>query len=112
MYKITPIDGGIVALIIGAVQMIKKRVPDRLVPVLPFLVGWVLVVPAIIIGEGGVPKLSVFLSKIFLEGLKVGALASAGFKVGHTTVFGEKPPSWGNATRQDAPGDVEKEGVR
>ena len=88
-YVITPIDGGIVALIIAAVQAVKKQIPGRFVPVLPFLFGWVLVIPAVIISAGGVPSVSVFLSKIFLEGLKVGALASAGFKVGHTTVLGK-----------------------
>lgn len=88
-YVITPIDGGIVALIIAAVQAVKKQIPGRFVPVLPFLFGWVLVIPAVIISAGGVPSVSVFVSKIFLEGLKVGALASAGFKVGHTTVLGK-----------------------
>lgn len=86
-YTITPIDGGIVALIIAAVQVVKKYVPCRFVPVLPFVFGWVLVVPAVIISAGGVPAASVFISKIFLEGLKVGALASATFKVGHTTIL-------------------------
>lgn len=89
-YTITPLDGGIVALIIMVVQAVKKHVPGRFVPVLPFLFGWVLVVPAVIISVGGVPVASVFVSKVFLEGLKVGALASAGFKVGHTTVLGKE----------------------
>lgn len=89
-YSISPIDGGIVALIVMAVQVAKKYVSDRFVPVLPFIFGWVLVVPAVIISAGGVPVASVFISKIFLEGLKVGALASAGFKVGHTTVLGKE----------------------
>lgn len=89
-YTITPIDGGIVALIIAIVQAVKKRVPCRFVPVLPFIFGWILVMPAVIISSGGVPAASVFVSKIFLEGLKVGALASAGFKVGHTTVLGKE----------------------
>ena len=88
-YVITPIDGGIVALIITIVQAVKQHVPKRFVPVLPFIFGWLLAVPAVIITSGGVPSASVFESKIFLEGLKVGALASAGFKVGHTTVLGK-----------------------
>lgn len=88
-YVITPIDGGIVALIIMVVQAVKRHIPSRFVPVLPFVFGWLLVVPAVIISAGGVPSTSVFVSKIFLEGLKVGALASAGFKVGHTTVLGK-----------------------
>ena len=89
-YSITPIDGGIVALIIAAVQAMKKHVPSRFVPVLPFIFGWILVVPAVIISSGGVPEVAVFASKVFLEGLKVGALASASFKVGHTTILGKE----------------------
>lgn len=89
-YSISPIDGGIVALIIMAVQAVKKHIPGRFVPVLPFVFGWVLVLPAVIVSSGEVPAASVFVSKIFLEGLKVGALASAGFKVGHTTVLGKE----------------------
>lgn len=88
-YSITPIDGGLVTLIIMAVQAIKPKVPDRFVPVLPFLFGWILVTPAIIISDSGIPTVSVFISKIFLEGLKVGALASATFKVGHTSILGK-----------------------
>lgn len=89
-FSITPMDGGLVVLVILGVQALKKYVMPRCVPILPFIVSWILTVPAVIVAQGGVSSVLVLISQVFLEGLKVAVLAMATYKIQHTTVLGKR----------------------
>lgn len=89
-FSITPMDGGLVVLVILGVQALKRHVVPRCVPVLPFIISWILMVPAVIVAQGGVPNVWVLISQAFLEGLKVAVLAMATYKIQYTTVLGKR----------------------
>ncbi len=88
MDGISLIDAGVVGVVIAITQLLKKYIAERWVPLVPFFISLALAVPVTILHHKGIPTLSVFLSMILLEGLKIGALASASFKVAKTTVLG------------------------
>jgi hypothetical protein len=89
-FNITPLDGGLVALVILGVQSLKKYIIPRWVPLLPFIISWILAVPAVIVARGELPSLLVLISQVFLEGLKVAVLAMATYKIQYTTVLGKR----------------------
>jgi hypothetical protein len=89
-FTITPIDGGLVVLVILGVQALKKYFTPRCVPVLPFIISWFLAIPAVIVARGAFPSLVVFISQVFLEGLKVAVLAMATYKIQYTTILGKR----------------------
>ncbi len=88
-FFLTPLDGGLVVLVITGVQALKKYLLPRWVPVLPFIISWILAIPAVIVAKGGVPPVLVLVSQVFLEGLKVAVLSMAGYKLHYTTVLGK-----------------------
>jgi hypothetical protein len=88
-FAITPLDAGTVAIVVFLVQALKKYIMPRWVPVLPFLIGWILAVPVIFITKGPGLAISVFISNVFLEGLKMAILSMAVYKVGFTTIAGK-----------------------
>ncbi|MGE5551534.1 MAG: hypothetical protein ACM3ZC_13565 [Bacteroidota bacterium] len=90
--QITLLDAGLVGLVVAATEAVKRLVwvPARFVPVIPILVGWILAIPAVIVARGRVPPLAVFVAQVFLEGLKIAAVAMAAFKITHTTIKGGK----------------------
>lgn len=89
-FNITPLDGGLVVLVMLGVQTLKKYLVPRCVPVLPFIISWILTIPAVIVAQGGIHSISVLVSQVFLEGLKVAVLAMATYKVQYTTVLGKR----------------------
>lgn len=89
-FNITPLDGGLVVLVILGVQSLKKYIIPRWVPLLPFIISWILTVPAVIVAQGGVHSILVLVSQAFLEGLKVAVLAMASYKIQYTTVLGKR----------------------
>lgn len=89
-FSITPMDGGLVVLVILGVQTLKKYFTPRYVPVLPFIISWALTIPAVIVAREGVPTALVFISQVFLEGLKVAVLAMATYKIQYTTILGKR----------------------
>ncbi len=82
------IDVGAVGVVVALTQMIKAYIAERWIPIIPFIISFLIAVPVTILHYKGIPGLSVFISMILLEGLKIGALASASFKIGKTTVLG------------------------
>ena len=87
-YDVNLIDYGLVPVVIVLVQLLKKYVRERWIPIVPLPVSFVLAGLAIVgIGEWmGWPA---FLARTFVEGLKV-AFASMGlFKLYKTTLKGE-----------------------
>jgi hypothetical protein len=88
-FAITPLDAGTVAIVVFLVQALKRHIMLRWVPVLPFLVSWILAVPVIFITKGPGLAITVFISNVFLEGLKMAVLSMATYKVGFTTIAGK-----------------------
>ncbi|HEX3047193.1 MAG TPA: hypothetical protein VHY08_20735 [Bacillota bacterium] len=88
-FFITPLDGGLVVLVVMGVQALKKYLLPRWVPVLPFVISWILAIPAAIVAGRGVPSPLFLVSQVFLEGLKVAVLAMASYKLQYTTVLGK-----------------------
>jgi hypothetical protein len=88
-FTISPLDGGTVAILIFIIQVLKKHVMPRWIPVLPFLVGWVLAVPVVFVTKGAGLAVPVFVSAVFLEGLKMAVLSMATYKIGFTTIAGK-----------------------
>lgn len=82
------IDAGVAAVIVLAVQTVKKHLPRKywhLLPLLPFLLGIILALPLVIVTHGSVPPLVVLLSASCVEGLKLGSAAIVAFNLGHKT---------------------------
>ena len=88
-YDLNLIDGGLVLLVIVIVDILKKRVMERWIPILPFPVAGILAGLAVIAAAGGWPGWAAWGSKTFLEMLKVAFAAMGLFKVWKTTVKGE-----------------------
>lgn len=82
-------DVALGALVVPIVQRIKPYVTDRYVPLLPYLVAWALAIPLVIAVRDAVPSPAVFISTVFLVGLKGGLLAGQAYKLGHTTIMGK-----------------------
>jgi hypothetical protein len=88
-FTITPLDAGTVTILIFIIQGLKKYIMPRWVPLLPFLAGWLLAIPVIFVTKGAGLAVPVFVSNVFLEGLKMAVLSMAAYKVGFTTVAGK-----------------------
>jgi hypothetical protein len=88
-FTINPLDAGTVAILIFIVQYLKKHIMPRWVPILPFIIGWLLAIPVIFITKGVGLPIQVFISTVFLEGLKMAVLSMAAYKVGFTTIAGK-----------------------
>jgi hypothetical protein len=89
--QISLLDAGLVTLVLIGTDLIKRWLPwlpTRLVPLVPIILGWLLAVPAIIFTRGEAPPFLILVSGVFLEGLKVAAVAMATYKIGHTTIKG------------------------
>jgi len=87
-FSITPMDGSLVALVLAAVQWVKgwkllKKLPSWVVPLLPFLIGWLLAIPVVYIVDEGAKPIPVMVMQVFYEGIKVAVLSMAAYKVTH-----------------------------
>lgn len=87
--SITPLDAGTVAILIFITQALKKHITPRWIPVLPFLIGWILAVPVVFVTKGSGLSIQVFISAVFLEGLKMAVLSMSAYKIGFTTIAGK-----------------------
>ncbi len=88
MMDFNVLDAGITAVIVLAMQVVKKHLPRRLwhlLPLLPFLFGFTLAFPLVVVSRGGMPPLAVLLSAVFIEGIKLGGAAIVAFNLGHKT---------------------------
>lgn len=82
-------DVALGALVVPIVQLIKPHMADRYVPLLPYLVAGIIAIPLVIAVRDAMPPLAVFISTVFLVGLKGGLLAGQAYKLGHTTIMGK-----------------------
>jgi hypothetical protein len=80
-------DSGLVALVIATVNVVKRRVPQRYWPILPFAVGWVVSIP-IELAVNNHPTVAKAINDIFMQGIKLATLSMAAYKVHRTTIKG------------------------
>jgi len=78
-FTITPLDAGVVTILIFIVQYLKKHVVKRWVPFLPFLIGWILAIPVVFVVKGSELTVPVLISNVFLDGLKMAVLSMAAY---------------------------------
>lgn len=81
-FPVSPLDAGAVTILIVIVQYLKKYITKRWVPVLPFIAGWLLAVPVVLVVKGTELSIWVFVSNVFLDGLKMAVLSMAAYPVG------------------------------
>lgn len=84
------IDLGIVPIVIAVCQWVKTKtkIPERWVPVVPFIISFALCSLVIIYTNGGWPGITKFVSGSILETIKVAGASMGAFKLYHTTVKG------------------------
>ena len=80
-------DSGLVALVIATVNVVKKKVPQRYWPILPFAAGWVISIP-IELAANNHPTVAKAVNDIFMQGIKLATLSMAAYKVHRTTIKG------------------------
>lgn len=86
-FDLSLMDGGMVALVMALVNGVKKQVPARWWPLLPFAAGWLVSIPLeLVAGEGRTT--SAMVNNIFMQGTKWAALSMAAYKVHRTTIKG------------------------
>jgi hypothetical protein len=80
-------DGSLVVVIAMAMQWLKKqhrfKIPEWVVPLIPFVLGWVFAVPVVYIADDGAKAIMVVVAQVFWEGIKAAIAAMAAYKITH-----------------------------
>lgn len=87
-FNLSLMDSGMVALVMAMVNGVKRQVPSRWWPLLPFAAGWLVSIPLELAGGEGKTS-GALLNDIFMQGIKLAALSMAAYKIHRTTIKGE-----------------------
>lgn len=83
--NITPIDAGLVGVVIVLTQILKQYISKAWVPLIPVILAFLITAPAVIVAAGGWPGTLLFFSKWAVESLKIFALAMTTFDLATKT---------------------------